>query len=90
MLSYVRPDDVGVDGAKTACDVKPTNTTLLSNSHVSTFVYGPANSTSEAIQYTRFTNNTFLEMSNSITINKTPSYNAHKCTQQQRQHIYST
>lgn len=37
---------------------------LHPNSHVSTFVYGLENGASEAIQYTRFTNNTFLEMSN--------------------------
>lgn len=75
---------MSVEGAKTACDVQPTNTTLHPNSHVSTFVYGPENSTSKAIQYTHFTNNTFLEMSNNITINKTPSHNKHKCTRLQR------
>lgn len=39
------------------------------NSDVSTFVYGPENSTSKSIQYTSFTSTIFLEMSNSITIN---------------------
>lgn len=49
LFSYVHLDSSGADGAKTGCSVQPTNTTLDPNPHVSTLIYGPEKSTSQAI-----------------------------------------